>query len=346
MTIDTASSTMNWINRHTPLLSAEPAKKSQMKKNHDNSSKDDGCEKLTINSKYYWNLQDHSSTSSCSCYQENQEDNDCKEALDNLGTSYVPFSPHECCDEFCHTSNDQDLNISNESPNTAEKEFVLSSRYSIKDPSSCSSSKNNMVCCTAIRRQKSSMKGFSRRIIPRRRARMGDDSRVAETKSHDKNDQDEDKNIVERYLPGRMDPIKHIPSISFKEEVALYPVDPVKTLSDSPELLWYQEDEYYLIQLKAVALVDHVGPDGVRNGKKYCLRGLEHWKTPQDTQTRKNQAWQTVLQEQCTQRKFGYFNDEHIAALYKFASIPSQVAASKRAYQDAQDSIAYLQESH
>jgi hypothetical protein len=171
--------------------------------------------------------------------------------------------------------------------------------------------------------RRSSMKGSSH-IPARRRASIGG----GET--------------MEVRLPGKRAPVQRRRSITFDDSVSVQQVEPTKSLTDTPEALWFQDNEYDFIKKKTVALLGRVSLDGTVDGKKYCTRGLEKWMTPEITQVKKRQAWDNVLNEQYLQRQCGEFDEEQLALMYKYSTARSQVEASKRANQDAEEVAGYL----
>jgi len=151
---------------------------------------------------------------------------------------------------------------------------------------------------------------------------------------------------IEVLLPGRRDPVKRRRSITFDNDVNVQKIEPVQFMAkDGPKELWFQENEYETIKIKTLALLDRVGDhnsSGVVNGKKYCTRGLEKFMTPEATEVKKHQAWDSVLNEQFLQRKDGEYDEETLANIYKYSTKRSQSEASKRANQDAAAAEAYL----
>jgi hypothetical protein len=148
--------------------------------------------------------------------------------------------------------------------------------------------------------------------------------------------------VMEVRLPGKHEPVQRRRSITFDESVSVQQVEPVKSLTDNPEALWFQENEYDFIKMKTKALLNKVGLDGTVDGKKYCTRGLEKWMTPEITQVKKRQAWDNVLNEQYLQRQDGEFDDEQLALMYKHSTARSQLEASRRAQGDAEEAAGYL----
>merc|ERR1719148_44175 len=145
---------------------------------------------------------------------------------------------------------------------------------------------------------------------------------------------------IEILLPGRSDLIKRRRSIVFDNDVDVQKIEPIKFLAHE---LWFQENEYNSIKIKTLALLDRVDPNsGVLNGKKYCTRGLEKFMTPEATEVKKHQAWDSVLNEQFLQRKDGEFDEESVANIYMYSTKRSRKQAFQRASLDAVASEAYL----
>jgi hypothetical protein len=147
---------------------------------------------------------------------------------------------------------------------------------------------------------------------------------------------------MEVKLPGRKGRVKRRTSISFDEKIEVTSVAPASSLTDKPEQLWFQKEEYVLIDKKTLALVVKAEEGGIVDGKKYCMRGLERMLAPESTAVKKSQAWDTVFNEQYLQRSEGGFNEDHMANMYKYSTLRSSVEATKRASQDAQDAETYL----
>jgi len=64
--------------------------------------------------------------------------------------------------------------------------------------------------------------------------------------------------------------------------------------------------------------------------------------SPEATEVKKHQAWDSVFNEQFLQRKDGEFDDEDIANVYMYSTKRSKKEASQRASLDAEASEAYL----
>ncbi len=145
-------------------------------------------------------------------------------------------------------------------------------------------------------------------------------------------------------LPGRLSPVERRRSITFDDNMNIKSIEPIQLLSPSgAQSFWYQDYEYETIKLKTLALLDRVDhTSGVVDGKKYCMRGLEKFMSPEATEVKKHQAWDAVLNEQFLQRKDGEFDEETLANIYKYSTQRSKKEASRRAIRDAEASEAYL----
>jgi len=149
---------------------------------------------------------------------------------------------------------------------------------------------------------------------------------------------------IEVLLPGRREPVRRRRSITFDNDVNVQQIEPVKDLAmDGRKSLWFQEKEYEKIKVKTLALLDRVEQSsGAADGKRYCTRGLEKLMTPEATEVKKYQAWDSVFNEQFLQRKDGEYDEESLANIYKYSTKRSQSEASKRASLDAEAAQAYL----
>jgi hypothetical protein len=61
---------------------------------------------------------------------------------------------------------------------------------------------------------------------------------------------------IQANLPGKKNPVKRRTSITFKETVKVKNVAPVSKLTDQPEALWFQDEDYNRMRQKSFALVD------------------------------------------------------------------------------------------
>jgi len=149
---------------------------------------------------------------------------------------------------------------------------------------------------------------------------------------------------LEILLPGHSAPIERRRSITFDDKIDIQNIEPIRLLaSGGSKSLWYQENEYETIKFKTLALLDRVDhSSGIIEGKKYCTRGLEKFMTPEATEVKKHQAWDSVLNEQFLQRKDGEFDEETVANIYMYSTKRSRKQALQRANLDAAASEAYL----
>ncbi|KAL3909948.1 MAG: hypothetical protein SGARI_002353, partial [Bacillariaceae sp.] len=151
---------------------------------------------------------------------------------------------------------------------------------------------------------------------------------------------------VEVRLPGNK-PLRRRRSITFQENVDVKQVEPVKSLAEEPEKLWFKDNEYDLMRTKIMTMIDHIqmsgDPSGIDehggisvNGKTYCYRGLENYFNPELAHLKTVRARGSVMDEQFLQREEGDFDEETMASIYKLNSMRSQREASQRACQDAE----------
>jgi hypothetical protein len=146
-------------------------------------------------------------------------------------------------------------------------------------------------------------------------------------------------------LPGKKRPVRRRTSISFNETINIKNVVPVSQLTDEPEALWFQDEEYDRILDKSYSLVDRVEERGdLPGGKKYCVRGLEKLmaKNADGLKQRKYDLWDSVLDEQDLQRHHGTFDDEFMGNICKSSTEKSHQEAVGRATQDAAEIENYL----
>lgn len=144
-------------------------------------------------------------------------------------------------------------------------------------------------------------------------------------------------------LPGQAEPVKKRRSITFDKKVKVKNVEAVSRLTDTPQHLWFQAEEYELIRRNSWDLVDKVesGQTGY-GGRKYCVRGLEKIMHRDDILRTKSQAWDSVLEEQDLQRDQGCWDEEYMASIYKFSTVDAARAAADRGKQDEQEISNYL----
>ena len=166
--------------------------------------------------------------------------------------------------------------------------------------------------------------------------------------------------VREVHIPGQ-GKVKRRTSIGFDSQVNVRQVIPAVELALSPTIkspsseemkskktksqLWFQQDEYQKMKQKSFDLIDLVdrkgGIDQFNNGKKPCIRGLESLLNNNglSKEIAKEQAWESVLEEQYEQRSRGRFDEEVIKDQYmQFGNTEqSQKMAQHRAQQDAKD---------
>lgn len=131
-------------------------------------------------------------------------------------------------------------------------------------------------------------------------------------------------------------------SITFDDSTTeIREVQPVTELTDKPEELWFQQEEYNLIREKACLLTKIACSSDGRaeqlEQKKLCLRGLESHINAAYVEHEQILAWKSVFYEQYHQRQHGDFDDEVVARLYEMASMPSRARALERAQGDSRD---------
>jgi hypothetical protein len=141
---------------------------------------------------------------------------------------------------------------------------------------------------------------------------------------------------IEVNLPGRNKPVKRRTSISFNESARVKSVTPVSELTDKPEQLWFQDDEYDKMKEKSYDIVDKV-ECGMAKGKNYCTRGLEKMmkKRANEVLRQKYDGWDCVLNEQDLQRDQDIFDDDYMGNIYKYSALASRREAAERAKHDA-----------
>eukprot|EP00934_Nitzschia_sp_Nitz4_P007488 Nitzschia sp. Nitz4//scaffold4_size323378//290485//291216//NITZ4_000712-RA/size323378-processed-gene-0.312-mRNA-1//1//CDS//3329553555//7478//frame0 len=141
-------------------------------------------------------------------------------------------------------------------------------------------------------------------------------------------------------LPGHRKPVRRRTSISFEGEVQVKEVRPVGELTDQPERLWFQAEEYNVIREKAIFVTElaSTGADKLlASEKKLCTRGLESHIDKDSVDMEQYIAWRSVFEEQFYQRQDGQFDDEAVAKMYEMASLPSRLRALERAQGDVKD---------
>jgi hypothetical protein len=132
-------------------------------------------------------------------------------------------------------------------------------------------------------------------------------------------------------------------SLSFSETATVKHIESAKDLAGGVDDLWFQKNEMAAIRKKVTALVVKTEHGQARDkGKRYCMRGLERYMDPDTTTFERNQALDSVLNEQYLQQREGVVEENHMANLYKSSVRRSQTEANKRADEDAKEIEAYL----
>mmetsp|Transcript_25200 Transcript_25200/g.28786 ORF Transcript_25200/g.28786 Transcript_25200/m.28786 type:complete len:377 (-) Transcript_25200:140-1270(-) len=144
--------------------------------------------------------------------------------------------------------------------------------------------------------------------------------------------------VYEVQLPGRRESITRRRSITFNNDVEIRNIQPAKNLTNKPNELWLQDDEYHTIEKETQVLLDAVDKE-TDDGNKYCVRGLEQYMDSSSDDNVCEAAWNTVLQEQQIQRQDGRFCDESIGNLYRAQSARSVVVAQRQGMLDAEEVV-------
>eukprot|EP00934_Nitzschia_sp_Nitz4_P008676 Nitzschia sp. Nitz4//scaffold201_size42423//33789//34553//NITZ4_007379-RA/size42423-processed-gene-0.15-mRNA-1//1//CDS//3329541347//8666//frame0 len=144
-------------------------------------------------------------------------------------------------------------------------------------------------------------------------------------------------------LPGQPAPQVRRRSITFDHKVKVKSVEAISNMTEHPEALWFQTEEFSRIRRNSWDLVDKVerGRTGLGN-RKYCIRGLERLLEREMIQKAKFTAWDTVFDEQDMQRDRGCWDEEYMAIVYRRTSINSAKAALLRGKQDEMEITKYL----
>ena len=126
-------------------------------------------------------------------------------------------------------------------------------------------------------------------------------------------------------------------SISFSDAVEVRKIAPLSSLTDHPEELWYQQEQYNHIRTRIRRLAKYA--DSYKSQepkKKVCTRGLE-WIMEEDPCTHKDEGRNCVLTAQ--KRKV---DEKNMALAYEQVSKDSAALARERALNDAKAIELYL----
>ena len=143
--------------------------------------------------------------------------------------------------------------------------------------------------------------------------------------------------------------IKRKTCVSWDEKVRVRNVPPVSSLTDTPEQLWFQDDEFREIKETCFLIIDVMESATeaiIMNDDSYafltnkiCIRGLERHMShkAEVTQARRYAAWDAVLDEQENQMLSNTFNENAMANAYKLRTMESRMEAIRMAQQDRKD---------
>ncbi len=141
-------------------------------------------------------------------------------------------------------------------------------------------------------------------------------------------------------LPGQRKTVTRQRSLTFNEKVRVkrIPCQAQIVGGDTSEL-WFQPQEYDAIKRKTMALIRAVQDDQT-GGVTYCTRGLERYFAVDAVQEKRNDAWDSVLDEQEAQRSNQEeFNADRLSWAYSQTTGNSVKEAMERGKLD-QDAIA------
>lgn len=137
-------------------------------------------------------------------------------------------------------------------------------------------------------------------------------------------------------LPGQSRSVTRQRSLQFNEKVRVKRVPCQAQLVETEEELadlWFQPEEYDAIKRKTMALIRAVQDDKT-GGVTYCTRGLERYFSVEEVQEMRNNAWDTVMGEQDSQRGSQTFDDDKLGEIYSKCTRQSSQEAVERAKLD------------
>lgn len=109
-------------------------------------------------------------------------------------------------------------------------------------------------------------------------------------------------NVLRIRLPGQRKTVTRQRSLTFNEKVRVKRIPCQAQVADGDVSdLWFQPHEYEAIKRKTMALIRAVQEDQT-GGVTYCTRGLERYFAVDNVQEKRNDAWDSVLDEQEAQR--------------------------------------------
>lgn len=133
-------------------------------------------------------------------------------------------------------------------------------------------------------------------------------------------------------------------SISFADRTDVKEVEPVASLVDNPNRLWFHATEYEHIKERIYEMIDEAkkhNRSGAERPTWVCLRGLEPILDQRLAGERKEAA-DTLLDEQKAMKRQGNFDQDYLRDMYMFHSVDAQVQAEERAESDAKEVQEYL----
>ena len=147
---------------------------------------------------------------------------------------------------------------------------------------------------------------------------------------------------IEIQLPGRRDSVTRRTSITIAENKnEVREVEPTPSLTTEP--LWFQAEEYDMINQKALLLTQlaQSGNHKILAENDLCTRGLESHIDCDAVFEQQYLAWKSVFLEQYHQRHTHQFCDETVSKIYHLAGNASRERAVHRARQDTVEAEKY-----
>ena len=127
-------------------------------------------------------------------------------------------------------------------------------------------------------------------------------------------------------------------AISFSDTIEVHEITPLSSLTDHPEELWYQKEEYNQIHTRICRLAKYADICDKREEqpkKKVCTRGLERMMEGTCKHTHNGRKCVLIAQKL-------KFDNEGMALAYKKVSKDSVVLARERACNDAKAIQVYV----
>mmetsp|Transcript_5697 Transcript_5697/g.16296 ORF Transcript_5697/g.16296 Transcript_5697/m.16296 type:complete len:689 (+) Transcript_5697:368-2434(+) len=153
-------------------------------------------------------------------------------------------------------------------------------------------------------------------------------------------------NVLRIKLPGRNRTITRHRSIGFNEKVRVKRIPCQAQMLEEHEVgkLWFQPEEYDVIKRKTMALIKAIQEENT-GGVTYCTRGLERYFSIEEVQDKRNDAWDTVLDEQERQRSVRSFDAERMARIYARITKASFREAMQRGRLDEDAIVKYMRKA-